>query len=248
MGTQNTINHATFHIAEGITLPKATYLSAITQNAPSGTTDLYTCPVGRRAYINALGFFNGGASGCNLTSKIKVSGNYYQIYFTQTVAAAVGGTSLIDIVLEGGESFSATTTLLGMNFWLSVVEFDTNCGFFTSKILSFTNGFNTLYTVSSGKTAFICGSASGGLFNSGSNIFYINQTSGSIPIYVCVVPNGSSPGANNQFTVSQTVSNTGITNVTGISALSTMNSGDFISINSASSNVIQWAYVNVFEV
>lgn len=215
-------------------------------NAPSGTTDLYTVPTGKKLLLTSqMRTYN--TTGSSITSYLmyKIAGNYYRL---QTPASNSANTSTattfnLGIVLEAGESIAINTTAIGLNVSLNAMLFDATVPLKTAKLLSLTTGDNTLYTVPAGKIAFV--QAVTPSFTPIPVVCFGNGTAGSVIWYAHNVASGGTPDTTNRVVASQTYTTNTINNQP---IGSHMEAGDFISINSNSSSAGQWAGVTVYEV
>lgn len=238
----NVINSVGFISGYGPLIRGAKFVNGFSGNT-SGTVDIYTCPAGKKAFLTWV--YGAGASpGMTGTLYIKVSGTYYSL----TGAAALLGTAarlFVGQVINAGESFSVTVNSNpGGNLWVRVMEMDISTPLYTARLLSLAAGNNTLLTVSSGKTGIVIDS-SGGVYVNASGGIYRNLSGTSRNIKVYHVPNGGSTGTGNQFLLNAAVANNAAASV---SVPISMNSGDFIVINTDASTATQWAYTTYYEI
>lgn len=245
MPKNNDVNNFIYH-QQGAFLPGVKFPSGFLGNAGSGNVDLYTCPAGKRASVSYISCFNSAGTTTTIQPEIYVSGTYYKIGNTSTVATTAQGNLLVGkqaIILEAGEKISVNTSQAGMNFWANIVEFDNTAPIKTGKILTLSNGNNTLYTCPAGKKAVtldfdLCVNYELQKF------LYFNNSGGSRTITWYAVPNGSSPGTSN--TMGNETVNSGLAAARKIGAVM-LNAGDFIVVNTTAGTATQTAWVNVME-
>jgi hypothetical protein len=219
--------------------------------AASGTVDWYTCPAGKRAAVLQINYCSPSGS-ASITPMLKSGGNYYNLNSAQTASAigvAAGGIVNL-IILEAGESISTNQSTSTINVWISIMEYDSDIPYKTSKLLSLASGNNTLYTCPAGKSAIFMLSNLSPIAPQASltlAINYSNNSGGSRNISVYHVPNGGSPGTSNMLlaTTPQAVANGSF--LTNQLASNCMNAGDTLVINTDASTATQWAWVNVME-
>lgn len=245
MTTQNDLNNIAYCTYGGSALSGAKFINVQQGNVGTGDIDLYTCPAGKRAALFGCSLYNANALTVTSFLEIKVSGVYYQVAASATTAttASLIPNQLVPII-EAGEGFAINLNRTTINVFGRVLEFDNTSCLKSSRILALANGNNTLYTVTTGKTGFILGQANN-LFSTTGHIFVYNN-SGNIRSYTPYnVPFGGSPGSTNQcFVTGNGGNNTQTLYVTPL----TMNSGDFIVLNTSSGAATQTAWVNVVEI
>ena len=183
-------------------LTSQTFPNAIAGNIASGNVDLYTCPAGKRAIVNQVTLTN--TTGVTVTSymQMKVSGTYYRLA-TNSVISTGTDVSLqsFSLVLEAGESLAINTNNAGLNVFPQIIEFDNTVKTKTVKILSVTSGDNTIYTVPSGKTAFLLTAAP---FRNGVGTIYYANTSGTTATFTFNIASGTSSSSSNRIRSSST--------------------------------------------
>lgn len=237
----NMMNAIGFISGMGPLIRGAKFVPAIVTNA-SGTTDMYTCPAGKKAFVTVTYGVNGSTSG---PFQIKVGGTYYAMSLS-----GIRGASNIDyypIVINAGESFSFTATgspSTGTNIWARVMEMDISTPLYTGRLLSLSAGNNTVFTVSTGKTAIIL-DVFGGTAISFTAGGYFNTSGSNRSIKYYIVPNGGSPGTSNQYFQNTAVATGG--KASGPFPIS-MNSGDSFVINTDANTATQWVWVTYYEI
>ncbi len=229
-------------------LTGATPKRAVGSNLSTGNTDIYTCPTGKRAYIgNVVRAYNPSAGSITYFTQIKVSGTYYRIGASATLTTGTGGSSGAPssvIVLEAGESLSINTaTTSGLNVAYDVFEYSNTVPLYTSKILALSNGSNTLYTVPLGKSAVTMGST--GIALSTLSLTVCNNSGGSLNYIVYNVPSGGSAGSTNQLYPSTAIADDVATT---FNVGPTLETGDFIVVNTSAGTATQTAWITVFEI
>lgn len=174
-----------------VTLPNAKFINGFVGNAGTGDIDLYTVPAGRRAIVYMLEAFG---DSFNYFAEIKISGTYFQLGFVGGVSFAASSVTVPLYAAEAGETFAANIDTSGGNVWLRGIEFDAAV-LKTSKLITLSIGDNTLYTAPSSGSALVLTSDNlsvGGVADS-------NQSGGDANRIHYLVPNGGSPGTDNQF-------------------------------------------------
>lgn len=216
----------------------------------SGHNDIYTVPAGKKALIGANIFrtYNPSAGNISWFAEIKVSGTYYPISITSTLATgtgASGGLGTAAIVLNAGESLSINcATTAGLNVRGDAAEFDVSeTRLATTRILGLVSGDQTLLTTPVGKTILpIITSAAGVAIVAA--VIVTNNSGGALNYYLNQVPSGGTVGATNQL---YPVTSIADKSTSGF-AVGTMRAGDFISVNSSSSNAGQIAWVTYYQI
>jgi hypothetical protein len=113
----------------GFKLPNPLLIPGNRAFAGAATTDMYTVPVGRRAYFAGQSYLTGGGAVNNFIG-LKINGIVYQMAAAGAWSATIG--NLINIaqtpfLLEAGQSLSAVTNSVGGlagQWWGNVIEFD----------------------------------------------------------------------------------------------------------------------------
>jgi hypothetical protein len=235
-----------------IQLTGVSYPRAIGANLAAGDSDLYTVPVGKKAFVFGRGTaFNTTGTSIIFFSQIKVSGTYYRI--SNNVTAAGGGATAnfpIAMVLNAGETLSVNTDNSGLNYGYTVMEFDSSNSLSTSRVLTLAGGHDVVYTVPVGKTALLMNAVLGSpaaysIAGGPSTIGLVNDSGGSVTLTVYNVPSGGTPDSTNQFTPSTAVADNTINQPT---IASSMNAGDFINVHSSSGATTQSAFVTYYEI
>ncbi len=233
MTKQNAINNTLFNFPIGPNLPGLAYPNAFIDGGSSanGNNDIYTCPTGKRALVYGYTLVNNGAGTTTHYGQIKVSGTYYQISISSTtVSPGVGlGFSSFPIILDAGEIFSIHTNTTTNSLWASVIEFDTTAITKTSKVISMSNGDNTIYTVPAGKTAFMSDVYGGLNFNGNPSFGYFNNSGGTRLLNMNIVTSGGSPGSTNKILNNLSIANLGVAANFVVSC--SMEAGDFLVVN-----------------
>jgi hypothetical protein len=228
-----------------VALPNLKFIGTCSKITATGDQTVYTVPANRRAFWYTVGIFNNSGGTGSFKEFVQVSGTSY--YFN--AAASVGNNagsfiagSTPTYVAEAGEKFGFNSTVQPYNVCGGIFEFDNTSSLATAKLLSLINGDNTIYTVTSGKTAVLLGGQTG--WGSGNSILYSNASGSSVTVHPNFVPSGGSPGTANQFGAATSIA-TGTIQVSGVQI--TLNSGDFVSLNASSATATQWAYVTRIE-
>lgn len=226
-------------------LVKPQFISGLFSNIASGDVDLYTVPSGRAAiFTNGGGIFNSTAGSITAFSQIKVSGTYYRTG-RDVVNSAGNSGNLITLlsVLNAGESFAINTTALGINLAIGIIEFDPSSPLKTYRVLTLSNGDNTIMTVPSGKMSKMLATNLDDTANGVIN--YFNDSGASRNVIGYGVLNGGSIGSGSQRNISLPVSDNQESNYS--TGISTLKAGDFVALNTNSGTATQSAFVSVIE-
>lgn len=206
-----------------------------------GENDMYTVPSGRRLFLGQVYCYNTTGSAIIMYPSIKVSGVYYRLAANQSISANNTGQTNALYIAEAGEIVSINAAAVGLNGWFTCWEFPDTVNWKSSKLLSLSSGDNLLYTVPSGKNAIVMDSLGTG----GGNLQYINSSGVSRSVYHHIVPNGQSVGSDYKLRNVITVTN-GSKQFLGAAA--TLESGDFLSVNTDAATATQIVWVNVLEI
>jgi hypothetical protein len=241
----------------GLNLINAKFISVNTYFAAStgGTkNNVYTCPAGRRAYVMSLFVANNvGGTSSTFSTLVNVGGTSYQIGSLSSTTPAGGNTTVLGTavyVLEAGEVLQvANTTTTSFSVFGTIVEFDNTSPLKSVKLLTLSSGENTIYTVSTGKSAVLLPPTPVFTSSSGNyGVTYRNDSGGTRTLKLYVVPNGGSVGISNQVAGGSagTTVTTGNSSEIGIAPLS-MVAGDSIVLSTDAATAQQWAYLTVLE-
>lgn len=252
MPVQNAINNSAVAFPGSVTVSGHNYVKAYASGIGSGDTDLYTAPPGKRAYVFQANLMNNTVTSTNVTYEIKVSSVYYPISIVYSAGSSSQEYDFPNIILEPGESFSINCSANAqLNAWINIFEYDSTSAIYTSKVLTLSNGDNTIYTVPSGKTSYILGLSGSLVFPSVyflKSSFNIINFSGSTNDYLAYcVSSGDVPSSSNSLiTYAYPVSGSQIFNIPNFFA--TLSQGDYFVVNTNSGSAGQTAYVNVMEI
>jgi hypothetical protein len=246
-----------FDLPIGCAMPNAKYVNLFKNVTGTGDVDLYTVPSGRRALLLGMWMYNNSGSTVTQYPEIKVSSTYYRLdnSTARTVNNGAIGvcTTTAAYIAEAGEKISINVNQQPLNVWGTVIEFDNTSPLKTVKLTSLSSGNNTLYQVTSGKTAFVFKYQSGDGFGCPSSaanatgIAYLNQSGGSRTINMYFVPSGGSPGTTNQVMPAQTITNNSLLTASTAYSAVTLGSQDSIVINTDAATATQYAWVTVIE-
>lgn len=216
----------------------------------SGHNDIYTVPAGKKALIGANIFrvYNPSAGNISWFAEIKVSGTYYPISITSTLTTgtgASGGLGTAAIVLNAGESLSINcATTAGLNIRGDAAEFNVSeTRLATARILGLVSGDQTLLTTPVGKTILPITTSAAGVAIVAA-VIVTNNSGGALNYYLNQVPSGGTVGATNQLYPVTSIADKSTSGFT----VGTMTAGDFISINSSSSNAGQMAWITYYQI
>lgn len=237
-------------VIAGCTLTGVAFKSVTQLNLSSGQTDVYTCPSNKRAFV--LQKIIAVPSATTAYDSIKVSGTYYQITISSSTVNSFnsGANNGSSIILEAAEILSTNTNVNGCNIWWTIIEFDNTCPLKTVKLLSLSSGANTVYTVPAAKSAFVLASVGTGvtpILTGYGAIHYANTSGGTRTVSANAVPSGGSVGSTNLLAPAVTVANNNINASAGIICPGTLNTGDFLNLNTDAATATQIAWVNVIE-
>jgi hypothetical protein len=215
-------------------------------NLPSGTTDLYTCPVGRKAIVLETTFTNPTGSGVTIQcfAQYKVNGVYTTYDFVSNAPApgTIGSTSLlVPMLLNAGETFAVNANNTGLSLWSYIVEFDNTANIAVAKLATFSSGDNTLFTVPSNGLYLISNlEAVGAGSPLKGTIYYFNNSGVNRTVGINLVPAGGSTNVNNQIRSGTSVSSPSMLVTTFYGGLK---QNDFININTDSNAAGQHAFI-----
>lgn len=126
--------------------------------ANSTTTNLYTCPSGKKAMVCMLKLYNSHASLTGSVYPIFYDGSTNRRMRTAIAAGAgVSATIIVNFVLTAGQKFAVenVSSFSGsISAWATIIEFDDGTPLSTTYVTSLSSGANTIYTCPSGKVAF----------------------------------------------------------------------------------------------
>lgn len=234
----------------GLPLTGVTFTSIQGYNLATGTTLLYTSPPGKRTLLGQSGGWNPSAG--TITWGLEVtSGSFTQFITTAAVSVSTHtatAATATSIILEPGEQLSVVTaTTAGLNITVAATVFDATSPLKTIKLLGLAAGDNTLYTVPTGKTAYVLPAqvmplaSAASVFNT---VFDKTDTA----IWCAVVAGGLTTCAANSANEivssgSQTIT---VRAATGVPSV-TLSSGGFIVVNAATGGTGELAWINVLE-
>jgi len=219
-----------------------TYPASYAISMGAGDTDLYTVPVGRKAYVFDLMTSNGTAGAIDQYPEVKLAGVYYPIYQKVTDNAHTYGEHACGtVVLVAGEKASIHTSGAGLSAWFKVTEFDDSSPLARAELKSFAAGDNVLYTVPAGKTVeFQPGRLD--VLPQTATFKYTNFSGAPRTLTAYHVPFGSSPSTANQ-TATVTVNDQLFTQ----NVIFSLSPGDFIDVNVDAGTATQYCWVNYIE-
>lgn len=232
-------------------LPNLTIISLRSRTSTTGTLDLYTVPTGRRALIVTAFVINTSGSSMSLVQLfVKISGTLYPISLITNSFTSGTNRNISPVgnyVAEAGETISIALNQQPNTVQMQLFEFDNTSNLKSPKIFSpaLATGFNTVYQVPVGKTAFICAVAGSFNFTALSGVVYSNNSGSSRSIVTYQVPNGGSPDATTQ-TAASTLIGSGTANFTG-AVPSILASQDSLVVSTDSGTATQFAWTTVIE-
>jgi hypothetical protein len=208
----------------------------------SVTTDIYTVPTGKRAFVATVVFSNGSGSLQTGASYVKVSGSYYRLASTANISAGVVSSAITSVtfapgyIFEAGESFALNVSA-DMTGIAVIVEFPNTDPLRSAKLVEPTTGADRTLLTASGAVS-VMGNAMNFISALGVTAF----TNGSGSAITCAT----------KWTVGSTTltlsSNSANNNTRQIGlAPSSLSSGDVIAINVSADLTGGIAWINVVE-
>jgi hypothetical protein len=184
----------------------------------------------------------GNASNVACDAEAKISGVYRHFDFVaiNSIPGTFGSTSaLAPFLLHAGETFSVNTNNAGLSVWPYIVEFDASTPIADARLLSFSAGNNTVFTVPAGKTISFGGMPSSSTGPMRGKVWYFNLSGATRTVQINVVPSGGSPAVGNA------IFNGGINSDAMAQPLmyGGLAPGDFINVNVDASTASQIAWV-----
>lgn len=225
-------------------------------NLPSGTTDLYTVPAGKRAMVHSLNWYNPTVNPILVKYLAKIGASYYGLSaFPQFAHPTIepNGAGPLDFIsnnpgyiYEAGETLAVNTNNVGANVWANVLEYDASVAIFSAKLSTFVSGDNTLYTVPAGKSARILDNIFEPYARTTSRMFtYTNYSGVTVLVDLFLVPDGDVPSTGNKlFPTWPVLNNEG----TVLASPVCLVDGDSIVVNTNMANSGQFAWINVVEI
>lgn len=232
------------------------------------TTDLYTCPVGKKAFIvsGIISQNNDSVQATGGILSIKNSGNYY-VHVTNLNEALANERTVrgfnSTIYLNENEGLAITINQ-SVNCWFQVYEFDKSTNIKINRVLSFVSGNNTIYTCPANTIAIpvTIGSVNtvgnsnlpAGVLSSFCNTpaGYANGGALSVSASISTVPSGQA--AANWISMPSTTVNANTsrnpwqTNSSSFSGTAILTAGDSIVVNVNSTQAGQHAWAYYYEI
>lgn len=225
---------------EGVPLTGASYPVVKGLALAAGDTDVYTVPAGKRAWIVAAGAYNPTAGAIAIFPELKVAGVYYRLAATLTPAATTAASlGALAIILEAGESLSLNAGSAGLNYSISVIQFDSTSRLRTVKLSGVATGNNTVYTAASNVTG----------FSQTLSATVVHTTAMAVaggPVFLCAVSSGSPAtcaGANAINQIALPASGAVNFQAAGFN----FNTGDLLVVNMTTGDPQQLIWLNVLE-
>lgn len=212
-------------------------------NTSSGDNTVYTVPTGKSAYVIAGRAHNTAGSSRTLYTGIEVSSTVYRMSSNISVGAGLDQDLQGGFVLNAGEKLIVNSTGTVVNISFQIIEFEKG-NLKTSRVLSLSNGDNTIFTVPAGKTAMIV-NPSGTHIDNGASVNVVNDSGGALNYQVYNVPNGGSSGSTNLMSQSTAVNDN---TRTDFSFATSLDAGDFIVVNTSGGTTTQTAWVTYYEI
>lgn len=208
--------------------------------------DVYTCPVGKRAFVAFINFYNHTGSSRIVIPEVKISGTYYKIGATLTVAPNASNATQTLYVLNAGESLAINADgATAVNMVARVTEFSASAGLKTVRLNALAAGNNTLYTVPAGKQAIGLTSAPNNNYNgANAGVNIVNFSGSARSLQTFSVKSGGAAGSSNQY---GNTAAAGDKTLTQQAIVSFLNAGDFIVVATDAATAEQTAYMTVYE-
>lgn len=179
---------------------------------PSGDTDIYTVPTGKKALVFDASYTNptGGATSPVCFAEYKSSGVYtiYDFISNGATPGTLGTVALlIPMLLNAGESWSTHCDLAGLSLWPFILEFDASAPVQVARLNSFSVGDNTVLTVPANGIQIYPNAQNigAGSVMKGS-LFYFNNTGIARTVGWNLIPSGGSAANSNQIATGLSVS------------------------------------------
>lgn len=226
----------------GINLKAAQYKMATSSgNLATGNgifNDIYTAPTGRRAMIT--GWTIAGSANA-VSGHVKSGGSYYRVTATSTIISTSQAQATTVFVLEPGESFSLFASATGMTAWVSLIEYAASVPVYSSKLLDPGAGTTTLYTVPSGKSAYLLSSDFATL-NSTAVLNHTNWSGATVSASWSIAPKGAGP-----IGIAPTANLTNGSRSSRAFTIPMFNSTDAVVVNLSAGTAGQMMWVTVVE-
>lgn len=216
----------------------------------SGNTDIYTCPVGKKALVApSASIVNSSGVGSIVASlQVKDSSNYYKIAPSLTLpnsgATSVNRFSIPSLILVAGQSLAINCDQSGLSIRGYVIEVDDSLPIDVFYNYAVGSGNTTIYTCPSGKKAAKIFSLAS---TNDRGVAGFNSNASATVLSIYNVPSGDSPSSANQISASVSISANTAVGGNGNSAF-TMASGDSIVVNNSTANALSlWGGVILYD-
>lgn len=205
------------------------FMRAVGSALAVGDNDIYTVPAGKSFFVSSINIFNGSGGTNTIYATVKVSGTYYRISSSSTLATNSSASPYTNMIFSAGDVLAINCTATDANCFISGILFDDTSNFKGARLLGLSTGDNTLYTCPSGKVAYLIGSS---IIDGAGAMPFINGSGGSISVYYNLVPSAGSPTTSNKMASASVAANTRV----AISNSITLTAGDYINFNVSSGN------------
>ena len=159
-----------------------------------GDNDLYTVPANRKAMVMVGTADNTTGAPINVYPTIKVAGTTYRIGTTVSVGATSSTGVTHNFIHEPGDVIGCNAAAIGVNYSITIIEFDSSSPVKTARVLDTINGDSTIYTLPAGKVAY---ALTNSINTGGGNVNYCGTT-GAPNIAIHLVASGGVANAGNQ--------------------------------------------------
>jgi hypothetical protein len=124
------------------------YPQMASSSLSAGNIDIYTVPAGKKSIIMATSFYNPTGSTITVQPMIKSRGVYYPIVNSVGITTHVNTSSGNSVILEQGETLSASSSSSGLVSFPKITEFNNSPAlpFFTATSSITANTMTVLYT------------------------------------------------------------------------------------------------------
>jgi len=200
-------------------------------NIPAGHTDAYLVPAGKRLFVRGYQVRNLTGTAGAASLHIKDSGGTYRRFNQQnTVNGNSHRADINPFIVEAGETLAFYSSTGSMNYYAHGILMD-NTSRIKRAVVELVNGDNTVYTVPSGKRAFLSSLTLGVFVNvTTPHINVINDSGSTISLIPYFIPNGATKASIGAWGSGVAVGNLGSNTA---AAPELMNAGDSLVVEAS---------------